>query len=90
VGDIQVGVGAAASPVPEPCPVDPALSPEVKSTQLEHLLELQQKLASQRPGPVCTSAEHLAFNALDQEVAELIDHLCTHHISELGSPWHIR
>jgi len=86
VGEVPVGVAAAASLPPM---VDPALSQEVKSTQLEHLLELQQQLNALRL-VAGASASHSELGPMDQKVDALINHLCNHHISDLGSPWHIR
>jgi len=86
VGEVPVGVAAAASFPPL---VEPALSQEVMSTQLEHLLDLQQRLdALALVGGASDS--HSQLGPMDQEVMALIDHLCSHHISQLGSPWHIR
>lgn len=86
VGEIPVGVAAAASVPPL---VEPTLSAELKSTQLEHLLAIQHRLDDLRLGGE-SSATHSELGPIEQEVAALIDHLCTHHITELGSPWHIR
>jgi len=86
VGEIPVGVAAAASVLPL---VEPTLSAELKSTQLEHLLAIQHRLDALRLGDA-SSATQSELGPIEQEVAALIDHLCTHHITELGSPWHIR
>jgi len=87
VGKFVVGPAAAAFPLPldEPIVVDQNLSPDIISTQFEHLLSLQQRLED-RMQVVGDSQE---FKDLELEVAQLVDHLCSHHISELDSPWHV-
>jgi len=88
VGTIPVGPSAAASPLgPEkPIVLDPSLTPEIMSTQLDHLLNLQQRLEAGWKAV----GQRQEFQDLDLEVAQLIDTMCKQHISSLGASWNIR
>lgn len=85
VGTLLAGPSAASSPLPpeEPIIVDPTLTPDILSTQFERLLVLQQKLESHMENESAIPE----YADLELEVAQLVDHLCRHHISELGSAW---
>lgn len=81
-------MGPAAASFPAPAPpiqVEAGLSPDIVSTQLEHLLEVQQRLQAR----TLVNGEDPAVQALEHEVAGLVDHLCKHHLTELGSPWNV-
>lgn len=80
VGSIPVVTPAPSCVVPPaPTHVGDGLSPVIVSTQLEHLLSMQQRLGT---GP--------AFQTVEKELALLIDQVLQFHITECGEPYNVR